>query len=87
MNHRGALIGEISKWSMIVRVSVALSFLSEDNYRTGCWNVSHRQQLNSPIIIIVLVVIILFLLIIIILLLIIIIIIIDLSSIILLHTP
>ena len=67
---------------MIVRVSVALSFLSEDNYRTGCWNVSHRQQLNSPIIIIVLVVIILILLIIII-----IIIIIDLSSIILLHTP
>ena len=75
MNHRGALIGEISKWSMIVRVSVALSFVSEDNYRTGCWNVSHRQQLNGPIIIIVLVVII-----------IIIIIIIDLSSIILLHT-
>ena len=81
MNHRVALIGEISKWSMIVRVSVALSFASEDNYRTGCWNVSHRQQLNSPIIIIVLVVIILILL-----LLIIIIIIIDLSSIILLHT-
>ena len=79
MNHRGALIGEISKWSMIVRVSVALSFLSEDNYRTGCWNVSHRQQLNSPIIIIVLVVIV-------IIIIIIIIIIIDLSSIILLHT-
>ena len=76
MNHRGALIGEISKWSMIVRVSVALSFVSEDNYRTGCWNVSHRQQLNSPIIIIVLVFVV-----------IIIIIIIDLSSIILLHTP
>jgi len=73
MNHRGALIGEISKWSMINRVSVALSFVSD--YRTGCWNVSHRQQLNSPIIIIVLVVVI------------IIIIIIDLSSIILLHTP
>ena len=36
MNHRGTLIGEISKWSMIVRVSVALSFSSEDNYRTGC---------------------------------------------------
>ena len=80
MNHRGALIGEISKWSMIVRVSVALSFVSEDNYRTGCWNVSHRQQLNSPIIIIVLVVII-------IIIIIVIIIIIDLSSIILLHTP
>ena len=79
MNHRGALIGEISKWSMIVRVSVALSFVSEDNYRTGCWNVSHRQQLNSPIIIIVLVVIVIII--------IIIIIIIDLSSIILLHTP
>ena len=78
MNHRGALIGEISKWSMIVRVSVALSFVSEDNYRTGCWNVSHRQQLNSPIIIIVLVVIVIII--------IIIIIIIDLSSIILLHT-
>ena len=76
MNHRGALIGEISKWSMIVQVSVALSFVSEDNYRTGCWNVSHCQQLNSPIIIIVLVVVI-----------IIFIIIIDLSSIILLHTP
>ena len=79
MNHRGALIGEISKWSMIVRVSVALSFVSEDNYRTGCWNVSHRQQLNSPIIIIVPVVVIITI--------IIIIIIIDLSSIILLHTP
>ena len=78
MNHRGALIGEISKWSMIVRVSVALSFSSEDNYRTGCWNVSHRQQLNNPIIIIVPVVVIIT---------IIIIIIIDLSSIILLHTP
>ena len=84
MNHRGALIGEISKWSMIVRVSVALSFVSEDNYRTGCWNVSHRQQLNSPIIIIVLVVVIIIIIIVII---IIIIIIIDLSSIILLHTP
>ena len=36
MNNRVALIGEISKWSMIVRVSVALSFVSEDNYRTGC---------------------------------------------------
>ena len=79
MNNRVALIGEISKWSMIVRVSVALSFASEDNYRTGCWNVSHRQQLNSPIIIIVLVVIVIII--------IIIIIIIDLSSIILLHTP
>ena len=31
MNNRGALIGEISKWSMIVRVSVALSFASEDD--------------------------------------------------------
>ena len=61
---------------MIVRVSVALSFVSEDDYRKGCWNVSHRQQLNNPIIIIVPVVVI-----------IIIIIIIDLSSIILLHTP
>ena len=67
---------------MIVRVSVALSFSSEDHYRTGCWNVSHRQQLNSPIIIIVAVVVIITIIIIII-----IIIIIDLSSIILLHTP
>ena len=53
MNYRGTLIGEINKWGMIVRVSIALSFVSEDNYRTGCWNVSHRQQLNSSIIIIV----------------------------------
>ena len=69
---------------MIVWVSVALSFVSEDNYRTVCWNVSHRQQLNSPIITIVLVVVIIITIVIII---IIIIIIIDLSSIILLHSP
>ena len=36
MNHRVTLIGEISKSSIIVRVSVALSFASEDNYPTGC---------------------------------------------------
>ena len=78
MNYRGTLIGEINKWSMIVRVSIALSFVSEDNYRTGCWNVSHRQQLNSSIIIIVLLVVIII---------IIIIVVVDLSSIILLHTP
>ena len=62
MNHRGTLIGEISRWSMIVRVSVALSFVSEDNYRTGCWNVSHRQQLSSPIIIIIVIVVVILLL-------------------------